>query len=93
MENIYKRLGFKTPDFLENEYGIKIYLGTVGKADWAVEIPSKIIKRKHEDLSHSGIDIPGLKTFLEQNFVYYSLTESQAIDKSDFWTGIAMDMK
>ena len=33
-EDVYKSLGFEPPKFVENEYGIKIYLGTKGNDDW-----------------------------------------------------------
>ena len=46
MEDIYKSLGFKTPDFVENAYGIKIYLGTKGKDDWCIEVPKEVCKLK-----------------------------------------------
>lgn len=46
MEDIYKSLGFKSPDFVENAYGIKIYFGTKGKDDWCVEVPIELCKLK-----------------------------------------------
>ena len=66
MENVYKKLGFKFPSFVENDYGIKIYYGTMGGNDWAVRIPYEVTKLK----SNWGAD--------QQDFVYYSLTETQA---------------
>ena len=53
MENIYKELGFKQPEILVNPYGIKIYIGTKGDSDWAVEIPKELCKAKC-----SILDIP-----------------------------------
>ena len=35
MSNIYEHLEFNTPKFLENPYGIKIYMGTKDKG-WLV---------------------------------------------------------
>ncbi len=46
MEDTYKSLGFKPPDFVENAYGIKIYLGTKGESDWCVEVPMELCKLK-----------------------------------------------
>ena len=46
MTEMYKSLGFKTPDFIENQYGIKIYLGTKGKDDWCIEVPIALVKLK-----------------------------------------------
>ena len=43
-EDIYKSLGFEPPKFVENPYGIKIYLGTKGENDWCVEVPREIVK-------------------------------------------------
>ena len=43
-EDAYKSLGFEPPEFVVNEYGIKIYLGTKGKDDWCVEVPREIVK-------------------------------------------------
>lgn len=45
-EDTYKSLGFKLPDFVVNEYGIKIYLGTKGKDDWCIEVPKELCKLK-----------------------------------------------
>lgn len=45
-EDIYKSLGFKNPDFVENPYGIKIYLGTKGKDDWCIEVPKELCRLK-----------------------------------------------
>lgn len=47
MENLYKSLGFKKPDYLMNHCGIKIYIGTKGKEDWCVEIPKELAKKKY----------------------------------------------
>lgn len=46
MEEAYKSLGFKSPDFIVNHYGIKIYLGTKGKDDWCIEVPKEVCKLK-----------------------------------------------
>lgn len=43
---MYESLGFKPPNFVENPYGIKIYLGTKGKNDWCVEVPKELAKLK-----------------------------------------------
>ena len=44
VEDLYKQLEFKQPQFLENPYGIRIYIGTKGKDDWCVVIPKKLAK-------------------------------------------------
>lgn len=46
MEETYKSLGFEPPKFVENAYGIKIYLGTKGESDWCVEVPRELCKLK-----------------------------------------------
>ena len=48
MESKYKELGFKQPDFLENKYGIRIYLGTQGQSDWCVEVPNKLCQYRYK---------------------------------------------
>lgn len=42
MKEVYEKLGFKKPEYLENPYGIKIYIGTKHQSDWCVEIPKEI---------------------------------------------------
>ena len=42
MKEVFERLGFKQPQYLENQYGIRIYIGTKDKDDWCVEIPKKL---------------------------------------------------
>ena len=39
MKEVYEKLGFKQPQYLENQYGIRIYIGTKHLNDWCVEIP------------------------------------------------------
>lgn len=43
---MYEALGFKSPKFITNPYGIKIYLGTKGKEDWCIEVPRELVKIK-----------------------------------------------
>lgn len=50
MEDVYKKLGFKHPEFLENPYGIKIYIGTKGEDDWCVEIPKELVSGKETEI-------------------------------------------
>lgn len=45
-EGAYKSLGFQSPDFIVNAYGIKIYLGTKDKDDWCIEVPIELCKLK-----------------------------------------------
>lgn len=47
MENLYEQLGFKRPEYVENSYGIKIYIGTKGQDDWSVVIPKRLAKMKY----------------------------------------------
>lgn len=73
MEDLYERLEFKRPDFLENPYGIKIYLGTKGKDDWAVEIPKKLSKKLLEENSHYNY-------YYEQDLIFYMVSEKEALE-------------
>ena len=45
MENLYKQLGFKYPEYVENPYGIRIYIGTKGKEDWCLVVPKALAKK------------------------------------------------
>ena len=52
MKAEYTELGFKKPEYLDNKYGIKIYLGTTDKDDWCVEIPKKFMGKYYEKYSY-----------------------------------------
>lgn len=67
MEDLYKELGFETPKFIENPYGIKIYLGTKDKEDWCVEIPKGLAKLKSSSYN------------LKCNCVLYLISEEDAL--------------
>ena len=45
-EQAYELLGFKTPEFISNHFGIKIYIGTKGKEDWCIEVTRELCKLK-----------------------------------------------
>lgn len=45
-EEMWEALGFKAPTFIENDYGIKVYIGTKGKEDWCIEVPRELCKLK-----------------------------------------------
>ena len=76
-DDTYKSLGFKSPDFIENQYGIKIYLGTKDKEDWCIEIPKEIARRK----SHSYA--------LKCNVVFYLISEAEVIRLAKEYTELA----
>ena len=77
INDTYKALGFKSPDFIENQYGIKIYLGTKGKDDWCVEIPKEMARIK------SISRVPNC------NVVFYLVSEAEAIRLAADWTCFA----
>ncbi len=77
MEETYKSLGFKYPDFVENPYGIKIYFGAKGKDDWCVEVPKKLCK-----LKCPKYDLP-------YNYVAYFVTEEEALRIAREFTQLA----
>ena len=81
MENIYKELGFKQPEILVNPYGIKIYIGTKGDSDWAVEIPKELCKAKCSAFNY------------DKNFMVYLVTEEDALDVAKEFTEIARKKK
>ena len=76
MEDLYKSLGFKQPNFLENPYGIKIYCGTKGESDWCVAIPKKIAKKK-------------CKYYTGGDYNVYFVTEEEALRISNDFTILA----
>lgn len=73
----YKELGFKQPDFLENHYGIRIYIGTVGEIDWCVEIPKELVNLK------CGSNI------WKVNVIEYCISESRALSIAAEYTELA----
>lgn len=98
MSNLYEYLEFNTPKFLENPYGIKIYIGTKDKYDWCVVIPSKVVNKRETDMLRDNRDLsPKAMQFmlhqLHQDFTYYGLSEDEALDKADKWTRIAKGEK
>ena len=82
MDERYERLGFKTPSFLENSYGIRIYLGTKGEEDWCVFIPKRILRLKVKD-----------EIFTTHGFYLYLVTEKTALETAERWTTIAKESK
>ncbi len=96
MSNIYEHLGFNTPKFLENPYGIKIYMGTKDKDDWCVVIPKELVRKKvkPDTLGYRPTEMEKrMKQFkdkmLEKDFVLYCITEQQALSTADEWTRFA----
>ena len=77
MEDIYKNLGFKTPDFVENPYGIRIYFGTKDKDDWCVEIPKELAKLKCPRYP------------FDYNYVEYLISETKALIIATEFTQLA----
>lgn len=80
MDERYEQLGFKAPSFLENKYGIRIYIGTKGEDDWCVLIPNKIIRLKITD-----------SMFAKQDCCLYLVTEKTALETAAQWTAIAKE--
>ena len=77
MEDIYKSLGSKSPDFVENPYGIKIYLGKKGKEDWCIEVPKELAKMKLPDYD------------LWYNYKVYLTTEEEVLRIAREFTELA----
>ena len=76
MKPQYTELGFKLPNYLENEYGIRIYLGTTGKDDWAVSIPSKLME-------------PCYAEHCKKDFTIYMVSEECALAVAKKYTNYA----
>lgn len=77
MDEIYKELGFKQPDILVNKYGIKIYVGTKGDADWCIVIPKELCKVKSASFDY------------EHDMAFYLLAEEDVLDMAKQFTEIA----
>lgn len=83
MDDLYASLGFKAPDFVENQYGIRIYLGTKGKEDWCVEIPYKLIIQK----------LPQYIGKCTKNVIVYFISEEDVLSIAEEFTTIARKMR
>lgn len=81
MTNLYAELGFRQPEYLENSYGIKIYIGTKGKEDWCVEIPKEIVKEKYKDYKYN------------HNYTVYLVDEAHALAVAKKYTELAKQLK
>lgn len=77
MKDLYESLGFKTPDYVENQYGIRIYLGTKYCEDWCIEIPKNLAQRKCPDYN------------LRNNLCMYFVTEEYALNMAKEYTELA----
>ena len=75
MESKYKELGFKKPDYVENRYGIKIYLGTKDKDDWCVEIPKELLQTN-----------PKYPAWNNKNMAFFNVTEKVALEIAEDYT-------
>ena len=71
----FAELGFKTPDYIENSYGIKIYIGTIGKEDWCIEIPRRLTE--------------GSYAKYKQSLTFYGISEQMALRMAKKYTNIA----
>lgn len=82
MEDLYNSLGFTKPNYIENPYGIKIYLGTKDKDDWCVEIPKELIQEVHRGYYRSRYKF-------DKNCVIYCVTEEEALNIAKKYTNWA----
>lgn len=81
MKDLYKKLGFKQPDFLENPYGIRIYIGTSGSDDWGVVIPKELVKMKCSRYNYN------------KDYNVYFVTERHALRIAEEYTEFAKSLK
>ena len=77
MDETYNELGFKRPEILVNQYGIKIYVGTKGDTDWAIVIPKELCKVKSASFNY------------EHDMAFYLLAEEDVLDMARQFTDIA----
>lgn len=81
MEDIYKKLGFKYPEYVENPYGIRIYIGTKYQDDWSVLIPKKLAKMKCRYYN------------CDSDYAVYFVTEEDALEIAKMYTELAKQLK
>jgi len=81
MENLYKQLGFQSPDFVENHCGIRIYLGKKGENDWCVVVPRVLCELKSKSFKY-GKDV-----------AFYLISEKEALSIAKEYTELAKRMK
>ena len=86
-ENKYTELGFKPPAFVENTYGIRIYIGTKGKDDWTVVVPKWIIKNVYGNNRYSK------EHMYNKDVTLYCITEECALDVAERHTRLAQNIK
>lgn len=77
MEDVYRQLCFKQPEFLENPYGIKIYVGTKGKSDWCVVIPKNLVKLRCPSYT------------FDNDYSVYMETEEHVLKLAELYTKLA----
>lgn len=81
MDNLYKQLGFKQPEYMENPYGIRIYIGTKGEDDWCVVIPKALAKAKCGYYNCNN------------DYAIYLVTEQEALETAKVYTKLAKQIK
>ena len=80
MESIYKELGFDKTQILQNEYGIRIIVGTKDNDDWCVSIPRALVVKKH----------PFYRCTLD--YTLYLVSEKQALATAKVYTDFARNL-
>lgn len=80
MESRYESLGFKRTEYVENPYGIKIYIGTKGKEDWCVEIPNELARK-----------VCTTKFNYDNDSVIYLISEEDALRIAEKFTNLAKE--
>ena len=81
MENLYKQLGFKQPEYVKNPYGIRIYIGEKDKDDWCVVIPKELVKAKCNWYN------------CKNDYAVYLITEKHALGIAREYTEFAKKLK
>lgn len=87
MQDKYIELGFKPPAFIENPYGIRIYIGTKGKDDWTVVVPKWIIKHVYGNPQYSKGHM------YNKDVALYFVTEERALEVAERHTRLAKNIR
>ena len=76
--NEFELLGFEQSRWIENKYGIKVYIGKNDLDDWCIHIPFIIAENFH------GKDM--VKTFGKHGLNWYGVSKQFAYRKASLYT-------
>lgn len=79
--NDFMKFGFKVPQVIENDYGIKVYIGSENNNNWALFIPPELLILKYPDAIDWALN--GMTHFdVTKGFCLYKVKEWEEFMKS-----------